>query len=112
MLATSGTAGYVGNVDAPFTIGMRSDGAYSWPGSVGDVAVYGRALTPQEIQSHAANRPIITYAHAGANLILSWPTGSLQAAPEATGTYTNVPAATSPYPVTPKEARNFYRIVK
>ncbi len=112
VLATSGTAGYVGNVDAPFTIGMRSDGAYSWPGSVGDVAVYGRALTPQEIQSHAANRPIITYAHAGANLILSWPTGSLQAAPEATGTYTNVPAATSPYPVTPKEARNFYRIVK
>jgi hypothetical protein len=46
------------------------------------------------------------------NVSLTWsnPLFTLQAAPEAAGTYTNVTGATSPYPVTASEARKFYRL--
>lgn len=37
--------------------------------------------------------------------------GKLQAAPAATGTYTNVPGATSPYAITTSQAQQFYRAV-
>ncbi|MCX6928840.1 MAG: autotransporter-associated beta strand repeat-containing protein [Verrucomicrobia bacterium] len=111
VLATSGTAGYVGNVDAPFTIGKRSDGAYSWPGSVGDVAVYGRALTAQEIQTHAQIAPSLQIGRVGQQVVLTWSgSGTLQAAPVVTGPYTNVPAATSPWTNTPSAGSEFWRV--
>jgi hypothetical protein len=45
------------------------------------------------------------------NLILSWPAGAiLESAPEPSGIWTNVPAATSPYTVVPKADRAFYRL--
>ena len=108
---TSPATNFVANPDRPLTIGSRSDSAFYWGGSVGDVAFYNRALSAQEIQSQALNRPILTLTPAGASIVLTWPTGTLQAAPEATGTYTNVPSATSPWPVTPSQARTFYRLV-
>jgi len=37
--------------------------------------------------------------------------GKLQAAPAATGTYTNVPGATSPYAISTSQAQQFYRAV-
>ena len=108
---TSPATNFVANPDRPLTIGSRSDSAFYWGGSVGDVAFYNRALSAQEIQSQALNRPILTLTPAGASMVLTWPTGTLQAAPEATGTYTNVPSATSPWPVTPSQARTFYRLM-
>jgi hypothetical protein len=36
--------------------------------------------------------------------------GTLQAAPNVTGTYTNVPAATWPYTVTPSLQKLFWRV--
>jgi len=45
------------------------------------------------------------------NLILSWPGGAvLESAPDPSGTWTNVPAATSPYTVVPSQARAFFRL--
>ena len=44
---------FVANDSAPFTIGCRSNFDFLWNGQVGGVAVYDRALTPTEIQSHA-----------------------------------------------------------
>ena len=38
------------------------------------------------------------------------PAFTLQAAPEATGTYTNIAGATSPYTVGASDARKFYRL--
>ena len=58
VLAANGAAGYVGNVSAPITIGMRSDGSLKWPGSVGGVAAYGRALSSTEVAQHSMNPPV------------------------------------------------------
>ena len=116
LTATSGATTFVPNSTAPFTIGARSDGAYYLNGnstddtSIDEVQFYNRALSPQEIQALALNRPILKLATSGSSVVLTWPTGTLQAAPEATGTYTNVPSATSPWPVTPAQARTFYRL--
>jgi hypothetical protein len=107
---TSAATNFVANPDGPFTIGSRSDSTFYWGGSVGDVAFYNRALSSQEIQSHALNRPILILTPTGNTLVLTWLTGTLQAAREVTGTYTNVPSATSPWPVTPTQARTFYRL--
>jgi hypothetical protein len=50
----------------------------------------------------------ITVIRVGNNLQLSWPSGVLYQAGEVNGTYTAVPGATSPWPVTPSAARKFY----
>jgi PKD repeat protein len=46
----------------------------------------------------------------GQQLQLSWPAGTLQWALQATGPFTNLPAATSPYFITPSNAAQFFRI--
>jgi PKD repeat protein len=46
----------------------------------------------------------------GRQLQLSWPAGTLQWALQATGPFTNLPAATSPYFITPSNAAQFFRI--
>jgi hypothetical protein len=117
LTATSGATTFVPNSTAPFTIGARSDGAYYLNGnstddvSIDEVQFYNRALSSQEIQALGLNRPILKLAASGSTVVLTWPAGTLQAAPEATGTYTNVPSATSPWPVTPARARTFYRLM-
>ena len=54
----------------------------------------------------------LTVSASDGNVILTWPNPAfvLQAAPEASGTYTNVAGATSPYPVSAGEARKFFRL--
>jgi hypothetical protein len=102
----------VANPDSAFTIGSRSDSAFFWGGSVGDVAFYSRALTAQEIQAHAQNSPIVNIGQDGGNVILSWVPnggGTLVASPTVDGTYTNVPAATSPWTNAPA-GNQFYRV--
>lgn len=51
----------------------------------------------------------LTIAPVGQTLQLSWPTGSLQAAPQVTGPYTNL-LITSPFTVTPSNSTQFFRI--
>ncbi len=109
---TSGPTNFVANGDAAFTIGSRSDNAFLWGGSVGDVAFYGRALTPQEIQTHALNSPQLSIGNVGTNVVISWiPSagGTLVASPAVDGTYTNVPAAVSPWTNAPA-GNQFYRV--
>lgn len=53
VVCQSGTpAGYVGNVDAPFSVGCRSDNGYFWPGEVAEVALYKTALSSARVSSH------------------------------------------------------------
>lgn len=61
----------------------------------------------------APDRIPLNIAAAGGNVTLTWanPAFTLQAAPEATGTYTNVPSATSPYLVPAGGNRAFYRLI-
>jgi len=49
-------------------------------------------------------------AKSGTDVVLSWPFGMLQSAPAVTGTYTNVPSATSPPTNAPTQAGQFYRV--
>jgi autotransporter-associated beta strand protein len=81
VLASNGLAGFVANVSAPFTVGVRSDNSLKWPGSVGGVALYDRVLSTNEIALHAVIPPaapsptLLTNSYDGATLSLSWPAG-------------------------------------
>jgi autotransporter-associated beta strand protein len=103
---------FVANPDSAFTIGSRSDSAFYWGGSVGDVAFYSRALTAPEIQAHAQNSPSLQITPAGGKVVISWvPSGggTLLASPSVGGSYTNVPTATSPWTNAPAGTL-FYRV--
>jgi hypothetical protein len=56
--------GYVGNVDAPFTVGERSDHAFNWPGKVAETAIYTSSLSAARVTAHysAATGSPATYA--------------------------------------------------
>jgi hypothetical protein len=84
-------------------------------GSIDEPMIFGRTLSPTEINkiyqaavTVGAVRLQITPS--GGNVVLTWPSGTLQQAPAVAGTYTNVPSATSPYTVTPNGAA-FYRVL-
>ena len=46
-----------------------------------DVAVYNKALTPLQIQTHFENTVRLTVTRSGNNVVLSWPFGTLESAP-------------------------------
>jgi PKD repeat protein len=52
----------------------------------------------------------LTIQWSGSEVSLTWSSGTLQAAPEVTGLYTNVPGATSPYLLPPSQASQFFRV--
>ncbi len=112
-LENSAAATYLpATTDQPgFTIGSRNS-VTPVNGVMQDVALYNRALTAQEIQTHTQNAPILQVGNSGGKVVLTWVPGGggLQAAPAVTGTYTNVPAATSPYTNTPSAGSTFWRV--
>jgi hypothetical protein len=78
------------------------------------VAIYNYALSAAQVQSHfiAGTNPVVKLyiQKSGANTMLLWSPGTLQAAGTVNGTYTNVPGATSPYVVSPAASKQFYRV--
>lgn len=69
--------------------------------------------TFQDVFLASAPTPIsLTIQPSGSDVILSWanPAFSLQAAPEATGTYTNVPGATSPFNYPISGGQRYFRL--
>jgi hypothetical protein len=54
--------------------------------------------------------PTISFQLTGDAMQLSWPSGILQQADEAAGSYSDVFGAASPYVITPTAARQFYRV--
>lgn len=92
-------------------LGHRGDAAFlPFDGSFDEVAIYNYALSAQQAQLHYRNTAVINIAKSGNNLVLTWPFGALQAAGAVTGTYTNVPGATSPYTNTTSSAQLYYRV--
>jgi photosystem II stability/assembly factor-like uncharacterized protein len=59
-------------------------------------------------------RPELRIVRSGSSVILSWTnsTFSLQAAPNGSGAFTNIPGATSPYTNTSASPRQFFRLAK
>jgi hypothetical protein len=95
----------------PTILGWRSDSDFNpFQGTIDDVAFYNKTLTAQQVQLHYLNTVRLTITKSGNNVVLSWPFGTLQAAPAATGTYTNVTTASSPYTNAPGGSGTFYRV--
>ncbi len=64
------------------------------------LGVYGTPVQP----------PGITIARSGANIVLTWPSGTLYSASNLTGPWTIVTGATSPWTVLPGAPRQFYQL--
>jgi hypothetical protein len=88
----------------------------AWNGAnvtMSDVAIFYSALPPTNVYKLylAAVGELITTTNASGDLVLSWPIGTLQAAGQVTGVYTNVPGAISPYTVPFNVPQKFYRVL-
>ena len=95
----------------PITLATRSDGAFAdWDGGIDDVAIYNYTLTPSQIQNHFLNSTKLSIVKSGGNVVVTWPVGTLQAAPAVSGTYTNVPGATSPYTNAISGSQKYFRV--
>jgi hypothetical protein len=69
----------------------------------GKLDVYGLFTAPGPVS--------INIGHSsGSQLQLTWSNGLLQAAPNVTGPYTNVPTASSPFTITPSNGVQFFRV--
>ena len=94
----------------PAVLGWRPDSGFNpFEGNIDDVAVYNKALTPQQIQNHLLNTTHLSIVKAGGSIVITWPTGTLQSATNAVGPYSNVNGATSPYTNAVSGTKLFYR---
>jgi hypothetical protein len=113
---SSSASGYVADYDdgvnapGPFTIGARSSLNNNFAGRVDEAVFYNRALSAAEITSHYLDRPRLSVTRIGGNTVVIWPVGTLQQANDATGTYADVPTATSPYTVPTGGTQKFFRV--
>lgn len=95
---------------APMIIGWRSDSDFNaFEGNVDEVAVYNKALTPQQIQNHFLNTTHLSAVLSGNNIVITWGAGTLQTATSVTGPYVNVVGATSPYTNAITAPMSFFR---
>jgi hypothetical protein len=60
--------------------------------------------------NYAVGPVMLSIAHAGGSVVLSWPAGTLQQSTAITGTYTDVAGATSPYTNTMSGAQQYFRV--
>jgi predicted NAD-dependent protein-ADP-ribosyltransferase YbiA (DUF1768 family) len=74
-----------------------------------DVAIYNKVLTPQQIQNHLLNTTNLNIVSSGSNIVITWPTGTLQSSTNVIGPYVNVSGATSPYTNSVVGTQRFYR---
>ena len=100
------TAGFGNTV-----LGQRTDAAFNtFEGTIDDTAIYQYALTPQQIQNHFQNSTRVSITNSGNNIVISWPTGTLQSSANVNGPYVNVGGATSPYTTSVTGSQKFFRV--
>lgn len=103
---------------------LFSADAYAWT-QIDEFRIYHGALTAEQIAAHRAAGPdatptvaplaaplVLGVSRQNGNIVLSWEaTGAvLQSAPDVTGEYTDIPAATSPYTVPATDSARFFRL--
>lgn len=104
-----------GSSSYPFRIGgggiLDTSGNY-FNGSIDEVAVFGYALTAEQIANLVAGAApvVLRIDKVGTQVQLTWPQGTLLEASDVTGPWTTNTAA-SPCTLTPSEARKFYRVI-
>jgi hypothetical protein len=118
----SNSGAWASPVGAEWEIGFSSAGTLrGYNGLVDDVRFYNRQLTAAEVLSvfntsalidtNALQMQLNFNTAPEPGVIMNWQAKNsvLQSAPAVTGPYTDVSAATSPYPVLPSAAKKFYR---
>jgi hypothetical protein len=85
----------------------------AFTGGLDEVAIYNHVLSASRVAAHYSAGVLgahpLTIQQSGTNVILTWPTGTLQEAADVTEPFTDV-AAGSPF-ITPASAlKHFYRI--
>jgi hypothetical protein len=95
-------------------INNNNDGVRNFAGSVDEVEVFTRSLSLAEMQTLYSvgvnGQPVsLTIQRSGANVVLTWPRGTLLEADQVTGPWTTNNAA-SPYTTSPAGAMKFYRV--
>lgn len=96
---------------SPMVLGWRSDSGFNpFIGNMDDVAVYNKALTPQQIQNHFQNTTRLSITSSGNNIVVSWPVGTLQSSTSVGGPYANVNGVTSPYTNSISGTQEFFRV--
>jgi hypothetical protein len=100
----------------PFNVGaavLDATGNY-FAGNIDEVALFDKALTAGQIQTLyaiATNGPVQLQIHQlGTATVLSWPYGTLQAADQPTGAFSDLSSATSPWTNTFSVQRKFFRV--
>lgn len=85
-----------------------------WLGDIDEVMVLNEAYSPEAVRSLYLGVPAsatLTIAKSGANLVVSWPGGTLQEATSVSGPWTpTVGASNGSYVLTPTAASKFYRV--
>ena len=84
-------------------------------GGIDGAAIYNYGLSPFQVAAHysagLSGSPSLTAARSESELILTWPSGTLQSAPTVTGPFTDLSTATSPYSVPlSSSGRMFFRL--
>jgi hypothetical protein len=107
---TPGLPSYNGLGSGSFVIGQRFDNAFNpFVGMVDDVAVYDKALTPQQIRNHYLNTTLLSVVRSGNDIVITWPAGTLQSSTNVSGSYIDVSGATSPHTNAITGPTRFYR---
>ena len=90
----------------------NSEGTYFY-GSLDEVAVYGYALSPEQVAQHyaVARSPRLSIATAGANVVITWNAGLLLQAGALAGPWSTNSTAVSPWTTTPTGPRQFFRLL-
>ena len=94
----------------PVTLGWRNPVDFNpFNGTMDDVAIYNKVLTPQQIQNHLLNTTHLSIVSSGSNIVITWPVGTLQSSTNVIGPYVNIIGATSPYTNSVVGTQRFYR---
>jgi len=84
-------------------------------GKIANAAIYPQALNSTQVQNLYSGiyaGPVnLNAAHTGANIVLSWPAGTLLQAPTLTGPWTTNSTAVSPYTTPATNAVQFFRVL-
>jgi Concanavalin A-like lectin/glucanases superfamily/Immunoglobulin I-set domain len=95
-------------------VNNNNDGTRSFNGLIDEVAVFNYAMTPTQIKNlYSAGGPApvtLSIQPSGANVILSWPKGTLLEATTVSGPWTTNNAA-SPYTASPSAGQKYYRVI-
>ena len=92
-------------------LGYRQTSAGS-PVRFDEVMMFDRALSASEVNQLYPSSPAVRLdlTMSGGNIVLSWPTGTLQQSDQAGSGYSDMLGITSPYTNAPSGPRKFYRV--